>query len=158
MILKDKPCIYLVNYYPGPSTSVLQVFGNGRWIYYWCRQQKMMFASLREERGEGGMVTSLIPIPQWRFRRPSVGEDWLRKSVKANLQFVKRSHDPVISWTKLPQSQDHQYLCSIKHPARFQNANQVIITARAVLVFFLWLKNMNEITTPFLLFFVSSYC
>ena len=78
---------------------------------------------------------------------------------KPFLQFVKRSHDPVFNWSKLPQSQAHQYSRSITNPASCQNANQVIITVSGLFLFsfFDW-RNMKEITLPFLLFFMSSYC
>ena len=54
---------------------------------------------------------------------------------KPMLEFVKRSHDPVINWTKLPYSQAHQYSGSITNPASCQNANQVIITVPGLFLF-----------------------
>lgn len=109
-------------------------FDNGRGIYYWLWQQKMI-ASLREE---GEIVTCLILIREWSFQKASVGEDWLGKSVKASLQFVK-CHDPV------PHSHSHQYSCSMTNPARFQNANKAIIAVLGLFLFsfFAWKTQMQ---------------
>lgn len=76
---------------------------------------------------------------------------------KPVLKFVKRSPDPVINWTKLPQSQAHQCSGSTTNPASCQDANQVIITVPRLFLFSFFEKNMKDIMLPFLFFFMSSY-
>lgn len=74
---------------------------NGGEICYWFRQQKKIIVSLKEDGTEEEMATFLLLIPEWNFRRAaSIGEKWLRKSIKASLLF-ERSHEPVIRWLKL---------------------------------------------------------
>lgn len=103
---------------------------NGGEIYYWFRQQKKIIVSLKEDGTEEEMATFLLLIPEWNFRRAaSIGEKWLRKSIKASLLF-ERGH-----WLTKVSSQTRRYSCSMRNPARLQNANQVIISVLGLFLF-----------------------